>query len=159
MALTAHYLGDAKNEALRNAADNKILNTFYDGGENNQFNWTRYVSVHKEYHNDLEGTGTAMPEDDKVRRLLMGIHTPSLQTAVLFVCSSPALRSNFDAAVDSITTVVETIKDTNKRPFSQVSGVGTADSDDADPLLARDDRVGGHPPGRGHTGGRGYQGG
>ena len=84
LALTAHYLGDAKNEALRNATDNKILNTTY-GGENNHFNWTRYVSVHNECHNDLEATGTAMPEDDKVRRLLMGIHTPSLQTAVLFV--------------------------------------------------------------------------
>jgi len=84
LALTAHYLGDAKNEALRNAMDNKILNTTY-GGENNHFNWTCYVSVHNECHNDLEATGTAMPEDDKVRRLLMGIHTPSLQTAVLFV--------------------------------------------------------------------------
>jgi hypothetical protein len=52
-----------------------------------------------------------MPEDDKVRRLLMGIQTPSLQTAVLFVRSSPALRNNFDSAVDSITTVVENIKD------------------------------------------------
>ena len=45
-ALTAHYLGDAKNEALRNAADNRILTTFY-GGEKNRFNWTRYVAVHK----------------------------------------------------------------------------------------------------------------
>ena len=32
LALAAHYLGNAKNEALRNAACNKILNTF-DGGE------------------------------------------------------------------------------------------------------------------------------
>jgi uncharacterized membrane protein YgcG len=155
LALTSHYLGDAKNEALRNAADNKILNTFY-GGEKNRFNWTRYVSVHKECHNDLEATGTAMPEDDKVRRLLMGIHTPSLQTAVLFVRSSAALRHNFDAAVDSITTVVETIKDTNKRPFSQVSGVNV---DEEDPPLTRDDRAGDHSQGgRGGRGGRGYQG-
>jgi hypothetical protein len=48
-----------------NAADNKILNTFY-GGEKNRFNWTRYVSVHKECHNDLKTTGTALPEDNKV---------------------------------------------------------------------------------------------
>jgi hypothetical protein len=157
LALTSHYLGDAKNEALRNAADHKILNMFY-GGEKNRFNWTRYVSVHKECHNDLEATGTAMPEDDKVRRLLMGIHTPSLQTAVLFVRSSAALRHNFDAAVDSITTVVETIKDTNKRPFSQVSGVNV-DEDDSDLPLACDDRVGGHHHrGRGGRCGRGYQG-
>jgi hypothetical protein len=44
IALTSHYLGDAKNEALRNAADTKILNTFY-GGEKNRFNWTHYVSL------------------------------------------------------------------------------------------------------------------
>jgi hypothetical protein len=159
LALTAHYLGDAKNEALRNAADNTILNTFY-GGEKNRFNWTRYVTVHKQCHNDLEVTGTAMPEDDKVRRLLMGIHTPSLQTAVLFVRSSPALRNNFDAAVDSITTVVETIKDTSKRPFSQVSSA-TVDDDD-NPTDHQDDRSStggrGYQGGRGHQGGRGYQG-
>jgi hypothetical protein len=146
-ALTAHYLGDAKNEALRNAADNTILNTFY-GGEKNRFNWTRYVTVHKQCHNDLEVTGTAMPEDDKVRRLLMGIHTPSLQTAVLFVRSSPALRNNFDAAVDSITTVVETIKDTSKRPFSQVSSANVGDDEHS--TDHHDDKT---------TGGRGYQGG
>jgi hypothetical protein len=153
IALTAHYLGDAKNEALRNAADNKILNTFY-GGEKNRFNWTRYVSVHKECHNDLETTGTAMPEDDKVRRLLMGIHTPTLQTAVLFVRSSPALRNNFDSAVDSITTVVETLKDTGKRPFSQISAAGTEEDDNRNGQTE-------HPPGgRGYQGGRGrgYQG-
>jgi hypothetical protein len=94
----------------------------------------------------------AMPEDDKVRRLLMGIHTPSLQTAVLFVRSSPALRNNFDAVVDSITTVVETIKDTNKRPFSQVSGVNVDDNENLPP---RNDRA----AGRGYQGGQGYQGG
>jgi hypothetical protein len=31
IALTSHYLGDAKNEALWNPADNQILNTFYGG--------------------------------------------------------------------------------------------------------------------------------
>jgi hypothetical protein len=81
IALTSHYLGDAKNEALRNAADKKIINTFY-GGEKNRFNWTRYILVHKECHNNLEATGTAMPEDNKVRRLLMGIQTPNLQTTL-----------------------------------------------------------------------------
>jgi hypothetical protein len=77
LALTTHYLGDAKNEARQNAADNRFLNTFY-GREKNRFNWTRYFLFHKECHNDLEATGTAMPKDDKVWRLLMGIHTPSL---------------------------------------------------------------------------------
>jgi hypothetical protein len=87
-----------------------------------------------------------MPEDDKVRRFLMGIQTPNLQTAVLFVRSSPALRGNFDAAVDSITSVVETIEDTSKRPFSQVSSATTEDEDPTGSAL----------PGRGY---QGYSGG
>lgn len=151
-ALTSHYLGDAKNKELRNAADNIIPNTFY-GGEKNCFNWTQYVSVHKECHNDLEASGTAVPEDDKVRRLLMGIQTPSLQTAVLFVRSSPALRGNFDAAVDSITTVVETIRDSMKRPFSQVSSATTEEEEPFDQPLSSRSHIGG----RGGDG-RGYQG-
>jgi hypothetical protein len=95
-----------------------------------------------------------MPEDDKVRRLLMGIQTATLQTAVLFVRSSPALRGNFDAAVDSITTVVETIKDTSKRPFSQVSSATTEDEDPAD-AASSGRGYQGHPSGG--RGGRGYQ--
>jgi hypothetical protein len=121
------------------------MTTFY-GGEKNRFNWTRYVSVHKEYHNDLEATGTAMPEDNKVQRLLMGIQTPSLQTAVLFVRS--VLRNNFDSAVDSITAVVEALKDTAKRPFSQVS---SAITDDDDGRNVHQD----HSPGRGKQYGKG----
>jgi hypothetical protein len=130
-----------RNEALGNAADSKILNTFYDGGENNRFNWTRYVSVHKECHNDPEATGTAMPEDGKVRRLLMGIHKPGLQSAVLSVRSSPALCGNFDAAVASITTVMET---TTKIPFSQVSLTTTQGEDPPDAM----------PSGRGYQQGQ-----
>jgi hypothetical protein len=39
LALTSHYLGNVKNKAFRNAADNRILHTFY-GREKNCSNWT-----------------------------------------------------------------------------------------------------------------------
>jgi hypothetical protein len=91
----------------------RLLKTFY-GGEHNRFDWSKYVSVHKRCHNDLEATGLPSGEDDKVQQLLNGINTNNLDTAVLFVQSLPQLMSNFDAAVDSITTVVENIKDTSK---------------------------------------------
>jgi hypothetical protein len=100
------------------------MKTFY-GGEKNKFDWSKYVSIHKRCYNDLEATGPALSEDDKVRRLLHGIHTQKLDTAVLFVRSSPNLMSNFDAAVDSITTVVENMRESFKRPFQQVSSVET----------------------------------
>jgi hypothetical protein len=111
LALTLHYLGDAKNELLRNAADNTLLTTFY-GGEKNRFNWTGYVSVHKECHDDLEATGTAMPEDDKVRRLLirtMG-NKPRLRTSVkgghptaaeAAAVAAADTRAGVDAATDT----------------------------------------------------------
>jgi hypothetical protein len=89
----------------------------------------------------------------------MGIQTPSLQTAVLFVRSSPLLRNNFDSAVDSITTIVETIKDTTKRPFSQVSSA-TTDQDDGQQASSESQRGGRASHGgrgRGYRG-RGYQG-
>jgi hypothetical protein len=96
-----------------------------------------------------------MPEDDKVRRLLMGIQNPSLQTAVLFVRSTPALRGSFDAAVDSITTVVETIRDNTKRPFSQISSTNTEEEDLPPDPNTSSRGIQGHTGGRG---GRGYQG-
>jgi hypothetical protein len=147
LALTTHYLGASKNETLRNQADSRLLKTFY-GGEKNKFDWSRFVSVHKRCHNDLESTGPALGEDDKVRRLLNGITTQKLDTAVLFVRSSPLLMSNFDAAVDSITTVVENIRESSKRPFQQISSAGT------------DQQDGGRGRGRGNNrGGRGGRGG
>jgi hypothetical protein len=124
LALTTHYLGASKNETLRNQADTRLMQTFY-GGEKNKFDWSKYVSVHKKCHNDLEATGPALSEDDKVRRLLNGINTTKLDTAVLFVRSSPHLMMDFDATVDSITTVVENIRDTFKRPFQQVASTET----------------------------------
>jgi hypothetical protein len=124
LALTTHYLGASKNETLRNQADTRLMQTFY-GGEKNKFDWSKYVSVHKRCHNDLEATGPPLSEDDKVRRLLNGIHTTKLDTAVLFVRSSPHLMMDFDATVDSITTVVENIRDSFKRPFQQVSSAET----------------------------------
>jgi hypothetical protein len=83
-ALTTHYLGASKKEKLCNQADSRLLKTFY-GGERNKFDWSKFVSVHKRCHNDLEATGPPLSEDDKVRRLLNGIQTPKLDTAVLFV--------------------------------------------------------------------------
>jgi hypothetical protein len=74
----------------------------------------------------------AVPEDDNVCRLLMGIQTPSLQSAVLFVCSSPALCGNFNASVDFITTVVETIKDSTKISFSQISLAAMKDEEETE---------------------------
>jgi hypothetical protein len=56
LALTTHYLGASKNEALRNQADNRLLKTHYEG-EKNKFDWSKFVSVHKRCHNDLEATG------------------------------------------------------------------------------------------------------
>jgi hypothetical protein len=119
-ALTTHF-GASKIDNLRNQADSRLLKTFY-GGERNKFDWSKFVSVHKRCHNNLEATGPPLSEDDKVRRLLNGIQTPKLDTAVLFVRSSPLLMSNFDATVDSISTVVENIRESSKRPFQQVSG-------------------------------------
>jgi hypothetical protein len=104
------------------------MKSFY-GGEKNKFDWSRYVSVHKRCHNDLESTGPALSEDDKVRQLLHGINTSQLDTAVLFVRSSPQLMANFDAAVNSITTVVENIRESSKRPVHQISSAKSGHPD------------------------------
>jgi hypothetical protein len=150
-ALTTHYLGASKNEALRNQADTRLMKTFY-GGEKNKFDWSKYVSVHKKCHNDLEATGPPLSEDDKVRRLLNGINTQKLDVAVLFVRSSPALMSNFDAAVDSISTVVENIRESFKRPFQQISSAETGPPSEHG---GRGRRGRGQHGGRGGRGGRG----
>jgi hypothetical protein len=158
LALTTHYLGASKNETLCNQANTRLMKTFY-GGEKNKFDWSKFVSLHKRCHNDLKATGPALSEDDKVRRLLNGINTNKLETAVLFVRSSPHLMSDFDAAVDSITTVVENIRESLKPPFQQIYGLESGASA-SDGGRGRGGRVfrggrGGRGGCGGHGGGRG----
>jgi hypothetical protein len=64
--------GASKNETLRNQANTKLLKTFY-GGERNRFDWSKYVSIHKRCHNELEATGPPLGKD-KGRQLLNGIN-------------------------------------------------------------------------------------
>jgi hypothetical protein len=46
-----------------------------------------------------------------------------LDTAVLFILSSPQLMSDSDDAVNSILTVIENMHETLKSPFHQVAGL------------------------------------
>ena len=88
----------------------------------------RYISVHKDCYNNLETASTSMTEDFKPWCLLIIIQTPTFQMAFLFVRSYPELHNNFDSDVDSTTIVVETLKDTAKHLFSQVSSSTTRDN-------------------------------
>jgi hypothetical protein len=54
LALHSHYLGISKSDNIQVEAKNKLKNTFYSG-ERRNWNFERYVQIHKDQHTAIEG--------------------------------------------------------------------------------------------------------
>ncbi len=93
-------------------AERTLRDTFYTG-KKRRFDLSKYCGVHKDAHNDLEkaheqtnGAYPMMDERSKVRHLLDGIHTESLDAAKAAIFADPQIRNDYDAAVDLLQTFV-----------------------------------------------------
>lgn len=109
-ALHSHYLGISKSDNIQAEAENKLKNTFYSG-ERRNWNFERYVQIHKDQHTAIEGLFQygypSLDERSKVRHLMAGVRTNELDTVKAQVWSSVALRGDFDACVDLFKTFIQ----------------------------------------------------
>jgi hypothetical protein len=129
-SLTNHVLGEASLDNLTSTAERTLRDTFYTG-EKRRFDLAKYCGIHKDAHNDLEKaheqTNSAYPMMDerfKVRHLLDGIHTKTLDAAKAAIFADPRIRNDYDAAVDLLQTFV-TQAATGQNDARNVSSAGT----------------------------------
>ena len=79
-ALRLHYFGDAYQGRMKAAADKVLQATFYDGQKHN-FTFETYASRLAKAFADLADAGEPVPDERKVRILLLGIRDSRLDTA------------------------------------------------------------------------------
>jgi hypothetical protein len=166
-ALYNHYLGVSNADNVQSIAENKLQNTFYTG-ERRRFNFEKYVQIHKDCHTALEGLEEfgfpRLDDRTKVRHLLNGMRTDSLDAAKGQIWASPVLRADFEACVDLFKTFLsqQSANNTNTMNVSDTStnyrGGGRGRGGRGDRQERRTDRRDGGR-GRGRGGSRGRYGG
>ncbi len=101
--LKEHYLGRNNVDHLASQAERKLQNTTYSG-EARRWNFEKYVRTHVEQHTILEELTrhgySGIDDRSKVRYLVDGIRTSSLDSVKAQVYASADLRADFQACVN-----------------------------------------------------------
>ena len=102
-ALYKHYLGSSSVDNMSTSAENNLKNAVYKG-ETKKFNFDKYARIQMEQHqilSDLKEHGYAgIDERSKVRHLMNGIQTATLDSVKNTILASAALRVDFTGCVD-----------------------------------------------------------
>ena len=130
MALQGHYLGQAKADNILSNAEHTLDTTFYHA-ERKNFNFEKYVTIHRKCHTDLNGLREfgypGLDPRSKVCHLIAGIKTTTLDATKNTNWASEDLRRDFDRCVDQFHTAISqqgTGNESNSRNVSDVSQHG-----------------------------------
>jgi hypothetical protein len=92
-----HFLGPNNIDNMASEAEAKLGSVSYTGGRK-KWTWENYVQNHAEQHAVLNGLTdygySGIDNGTKVRKLMAGIKTDTLDTVKAAVLASPALRTN-----------------------------------------------------------------
>ena len=101
--LEGHYLGVNNVDNMSTAAERKLQTTSYTG-EQRRWSFEKYVKIHVDQHDILQGLTVhgyaGIDNRSKVRHLVAGIKTPTLDSVKTQIMSDVALRQDFDACVN-----------------------------------------------------------
>jgi hypothetical protein len=137
--LMAHYEGPSNKSRLIDEYTESIQSKLVFHGNKNSFTFERYVTLLQAAHQQLERLGSPMPQRDRVKYFLRNIKDQRLNSAITQVMATEALRDNFVAAVNFVSSFTHDQDLINfSRNVSTVNAGGRGDG-----------------PGRGGRGGRG----
>lgn len=110
LGLKGHYLGENNVDNMSSRAEKKLQTTSYTG-EKRRWNFEKYVKMHMDQHAILEGLTqhgySGIDERSKVRHLLDGIKTTTLDTVKTRIMSDAALRADFQRCVNLFQDFIE----------------------------------------------------
>jgi len=148
-----HVLGRSRRSNIVSKAERTLEVTKYYG-EKPRFTFEKYLSIHKNAHQEIADTDpdSAISEFNKVRRMTNGIHYQPMQAAIATIDASNTLSNNFEEAADLLKSALTRSRQSgDSRNISAFGGRNGG-------------RGGGRGGGgrggygRGGRGGRGYQG-
>ena len=125
-AVHNHFLGPNSVDNQSALAEKTLASLTYNG-ESKRWDFEKYATVSLKQHQRLENLvqyGYAgIDERTKVRNLLEGIKTDSLDAPKSQILSDPALRGNFASAVSFIKSFLDQ-KTTMENPMRKIAEVG-----------------------------------
>ncbi len=127
-----HYLGPNAVDNMANSAERKLTRTTYEG-EKKRWNFEKFTNVHMNAHHTLEGLTrygyAGIDERSKVRYLIDGVKTPSLDAVKTRIMSDAALRGNFSGCVTLYRDMIEQ-QQTQEKKSLNISVTETEDKKD-----------------------------
>jgi hypothetical protein len=102
LLLWNYFLGPNNIDNMASEAEAKIGSVSYTG-ERKKWTWEKYVQIHAQQHAVLNGLTdygySGIDNGTKVRKLMVGIKTDTLDTVKAVVLASPALCTNYPNVV------------------------------------------------------------
>lgn len=124
IAFKSHYRGSNEVEAIEAAAE-KALETGHYTGEKARYNFETHVSKHLKAHLDIEkATGTAMPENTKVRKLLASLRCSTMNVPISTIRAQENLRANFDESINFLRGFILATSHGDERNVASVEAGG-----------------------------------
>jgi hypothetical protein len=150
-ALVSYYEGDAMQTRSKQECYDSIAKATYQGPKRN-FDFSSYVAIHQQAHQDLIRLGEPIPENKKVRDFLHGITDPQCNNIKLNVLSNQEFMTNFAQAINYMASAIDMITKNSTTSIRQISQSTTGQSGNRN-NQGRGNR--GRGRGRGGRGGRG----
>lgn len=154
-ALTRYYEGDAMQTRSKQECYDSIAKATYQGPKRT-FDFSSYVAIHQQAHQDLTRLGEPIPENKKVRDFLQGITDPQCQNIKLNVLSNPFFMNDFAQTINYMASAIDMITKNTSTSSRQISETKSSVTNSGRGSQGRGGR--GHGRGRGRGRGRGGRG-
>lgn len=105
-ALMAYYEGDSMQTRSKQQCYEEISQAVYKGYSRN-FNFSSYVTIHQQAHQDLMRMGEPVPENKKVRDFLDGITNSQCVNIKFSVISNPIYMNDFLQMVNFCASTID----------------------------------------------------
>jgi len=121
--LGRHYEGDSMQTRNKQQCYDAIFKAVYKGYSRN-FDFTTYVTIHQQVHQDLTRLGEPVPENKKVHDFLNGIVDPQCTNIKLSVISNPIYMNDFHQAANFCASAIDMVTK-NSSSQRQISNMNT----------------------------------
>jgi hypothetical protein len=120
-ALITYYEGDSMKTRTKQECYDAIAKAVYKGNTRT-FDFTTYVSIHQQAHQELLCLYEPVPENKKVRDFLSGLTDPQCANIKLNVLANPIYMNDFSLMINYCATAIDMIKknDSSTRQISDV---------------------------------------
>jgi hypothetical protein len=125
-SLITYYKGDSMKTRSKQECYDAIAKATYQGTKRN-FDFSTYVAVHQQAHQDLIRLGEPIPENKKVRDFLQGIIDPQCTNIKLSILANAIFMNDFPQAVNYMASAIDMMSKNVSTTTRQIAEVHRTD--------------------------------